>query len=351
MRALIASSLLFATAAIAPAHAGPQTYGGDYGAGGAIIRCESNDGRPRECATGGNQVQLVRQLSNAACIEGRSWGYGRSGIWVAQGCRAEFRVLGYGGGYGDADNYSGDNYGNGDYGNDAYNPAYGNAQVVRCESNDNRTQRCAMDSRWGVQIVRQLSRSACMEGRTWGYDRYGVWVGQGCRADFRNGGGAYGNQPSGYGNQYGNGYGTRYGDGNGQLIRCQSNKGHIERCAADTRGGVQLVRKLSDAACIQGRSWNYDRGGIWVSQGCRADFATSGRGYGRGNQGGYGYGGQQFRCESNDGRIRECAANTRAGVQLVRVLSKAPCIQGTSWGYARNGIWVSRGCRAEFRAY
>lgn len=271
MRALIATSILFASVAIAPAHAGPQNYGGSYGAG-ATIRCESNDGRLRECATGGSQVQLVKQLSNAACLEGRSWGYGRAGVWVSQGCRAEFRTLGYAGGYGQPGN---------------------------------------------------------------GYGRPG------------NG---YGRPGNGYGNAYGQ---QSYGNqGNGQLIRCESNDGRTQRCAVDTRGGVQLVRKLSDAACIQGRSWSYDGSGIWVSQGCRADFAASGRGYAIGNTGSsYGYGGQVFRCESNDGRTRECAANTRAGVQLVRVLSNAPCVQGTSWGYGRNGIWVSRGCRAEFRAY
>ena len=37
-------------------------------------------------------VQLVRQLSRAACIQGRSWGYGRNGIWVSDGCRAESRT-------------------------------------------------------------------------------------------------------------------------------------------------------------------------------------------------------------------------------------------------------------------
>ena len=70
--------------------------------------------------------------------------------------------------------------------------------------------------------------------------------------------------------------------------------------------------------------------------------------------GGDGYQGYQddiIRCESNDGRTRECAANTRAGVQLVRQLSRAACIQGRTWGYGRNGIWVSNGCRAEFRSY
>ena len=78
-------------------------------------------------------------------------------------------------------------------------------------------------------------------------------------------------------------------------------------------------------------------------------------GYGGNYGGGHGgpdYGmGRVFRCESSDGRTRECAANTRAGVQLVRQLSRAACIQGRTWGYGRNGIWVSDGCRAEFRSY
>ena len=94
-----------------------------------------------------------------------------------------------------------------------------------------------------------------------------------------------------------------------------------------------------------------DYGSVWVSQGCRAEFTV-----GRGNHGGwgnpgYGYGNRVFRCESNDGRLRECAANTRAGVQLVRQLCRSACIQGRTWGYGRNGIWVSDGCRAEFRTY
>ena len=67
-------------------------------------------------------------------------------------------------------------------------------------------------------------------------------------------------------------------------------------------------------------------------------------------QGGYAPGGR-FACESNDGRYVECAANTRAGIQLVRQLSRAPCIEGRSWGYGRAGIWVAQGCRAEFRSF
>ncbi len=259
-------------------------------------------------------------------------------------------------GYNNGGNYGG-NYGGNNYGG-SYGGNYGNGNDggFRCESNDNRTQRCAVQSGGGVQLVRQLSSAACIEGRTWGQDRNAVWVSQGCRAEFRSSGDYYGSQGNGYGNGY----------GNGQLIRCESNNDRTQRCAVDTRGGVQLVRRLSSSGCTQGRDWSYDRRGISVSNGCRAEFAIGGRGNGYGNSNGsygngsygnggygnnYGIGGQVFRCESSDNRQRQCAANIRAGVQLVRQLSSAPCIQGRSWGYSGSGVWVSQGCRAEFRSY
>ena len=39
-----------------------------------------------------------------------------------------------------------------------------------------------------------------------------------------------------------------------------------------TRGGVRLVKQLSREACVEGVSWGFDRDGIWVDQGCRAEF-------------------------------------------------------------------------------
>lgn len=56
------------------------------------------------------------------------------------------------------------------------------------------------------------------------------------------------------------------------------------------------------------------------------------------------------RCESGPfGRYRECRADTENRVELVRDLSGNRCRQWKSWGYDRNGVWVDRGCRAEFR--
>ncbi|MES2859154.1 MAG: DUF3011 domain-containing protein [Pseudomonadota bacterium] len=265
MRRLLASSaLLIAASAAAPAVAAPQAWQG-YGPDTGVVRCESNDGRVRECPTGGGRVMIERQISRSACIEGQSWGYGRNGIWVSQGCRADFRIVGRdgyygGGGYGDP--YGGNYQGGGAYA----------GQTIRCESNDNRVQRCAMGTRGRVELVRQISRSACVEGRTWGSDRGGVWVAQGCRGEFTSAGrgNAYG---YGNGNAYGNGgHGGSYGGG--RVFRCESNDGRTRECAVNTRAGVQLVRQLSKAACIQGRTWGYGGNGIWVSQGCRAEFRS-----------------------------------------------------------------------------
>jgi hypothetical protein len=60
------------------------------------IYCASDDGRRRTCPinTGSGNVRLVNQRSGTACVQGRTWGFNRTGIWVDRGCRADFEVGG-----------------------------------------------------------------------------------------------------------------------------------------------------------------------------------------------------------------------------------------------------------------
>lgn len=58
---------------------------------------------------------------------------------------------------------------------------------------------------------------------------------------------------------------------------------------------------------------------------------------------------QTVRCESQGGAYRSCPVDTSRGVTLTRQLSREGCWQNDTWGYDRNRIWVTRGCRAEFR--
>jgi len=58
----------------------------------------------------------------------------------------------------------------------------------------------------------------------------------------------------------------------------------------------------------------------------------------------------QIRCESDGNRYRLCRARIYRGdqVHLSQRFSKASCQRGRSWGIERGGIWVDRGCRADF---
>ena len=158
--------------------------------------------------------------------------------------------------------------------------------------------------------------------------------------------------PGDYGDPYGYGGQQPYPGGNtGQTFRCESQDNRTQHCGADTRYGVSLSRRLSDAPCVQGSTWGYDASGVWVARGCRAEF-TLGGGYGGPSYPGGGYGqGRTLRCESQDNRMRRCSTTVDRSVQLQRRLSDSPCIQGSTWGWDRNGIWVDRGCRADFLVY
>jgi hypothetical protein len=57
---------------------------------------------------------------------------------------------------------------------------------------------------------------------------------------------------------------------------------------------------------------------------------------------------QTFYCESGDMKRHWCSEGLSGTVRLVRQKSDAPCIQGRTWGRDRGGVWVDRGCRADF---
>ncbi len=206
-----------------------------------------------------------------------------------------------------------------------FSSSFSSAQIINCSSDDMKRHYCSADTRGSVTLVKQRSESDCRQGYSWGYDSQGIWVDHGCRADFQLTPAAYGGGPS------------------GQTIACSSDDMNRHYCPTDTRGGVTLVKQRSGSECRQGYSWGYDNGGIWVDRGCRADFQVGQGGYG----GGQAY--QTINCSSDDMQRHYCSADTRGGVTLAKQISGSECRQGYSWGYDNNGIWVDRGCRADFQ--
>lgn len=131
----------------------------------------------------------------------------------------------------------------------------------------------------------------------------------------------------------------------GVLVRCESSNNTRSTCRVDARNRlVAINQQLSDNPCILGRSWGVssDRDEIWVDNGCRAEFQVGGATVSAGAFA------RSIVCESQNNGRNECAADTSYGVQLVRQISDNECMRGTGWGFDEDGIWVDRGCRAEF---
>jgi len=187
------------------------------------------------------------------------------------------------------------------------------ADTIRCESTGGNYKTCSVDTRGGVRLTRQLSSHGCWQNDTWGYDRNRIWVNRGCRAEFwvgdRHSGSSnngkvagavalglvaaaiissnknknrdndnyrndnYRNDDSymddGYDNRYDN-----YGGNPRRTFRCESTSNRFVYCSLPTRGHVEVFKQLSSSSCIQGRSWGTENNRVWVSNGCRAEFAV-----------------------------------------------------------------------------
>jgi hypothetical protein len=204
---------------------------------GTLITCESMNNVRHTCridVTSG--ISLSRQISKDACVRGKTWGTTRNndGVWVDAGCRAEFLV------------------GNGSV------PLNSAVQTLTCESIPGHMKRCTAMTSNGVQLTRQISKHACVLNQDWGWDNNGIWVKNGCRAEFTTN-----TAPAPMSSSL-------------MTITCESASGMNHRCDANTLNGVTLSRQLSDSGCVRDKTWGYDANGIWVSNGCRAEF-TLGR--------------------------------------------------------------------------
>lgn len=197
------------------------------------------------------------------------------------------------------------------------------AAVVRCESRDMARVHCAMETADGVQLVRQLSETNCIRGSEWDVDQDGVWVQQGCRAEFATAAPAATVMR--------------------RVVRCDSNGGKVV-CPVVLRGApVRLLRQRSMWPCKEGRTWGTRRNEIWVSRGCDGEFEV-------GAEDGSGFVAvpRLVTCESKKSARRSCGVSVERSVRMSRQISRNPCVEGQTWGWSRDGVWVNDGCRAEF---
>ncbi|PCI27530.1 MAG: hypothetical protein COB67_08285 [SAR324 cluster bacterium] len=260
------------------------------------VICESRRGKRAYCQANTQYgVSFLRQFSRSTCDY--NWGYDQSGIWVDHGCAAEFG-LNYGWDQPDAD-----------------------GNIMTCDSDNYQRKYCpAYLGGRDVFILRQMSKSSCLN--SWGYDRNGIWVTNGCRAEFV--------------------VEDKHGSQN-NIVICSSRNLRFQSCHADTRGGVEFIRQLSRNSC--NGNWGYDQHEIWVTNGCRAKFKLKKYNHHNNRHDTQ----DTVRCSSKRNQKRICPADTSGGVRLTKQRSKASC-RG-NWGYTPNHIWVNNGCRATFKLY
>lgn len=247
----------------APGQAQAQ-WQGPYTTDG-LVECNSYDDRPQVCPIDNRsgQVRVWRQISQTPCIEGQTYRVNRNSIEVRRGCRAIFAV--------DTGNWGGGGWGE-----------QGNYQTVRCESRDGRRRTCAMDTSNGVRLEREFSSSPCIRGRSWGFDRNGVWVDRGCRGEFASFGGWGGSGGWQGGNRPpGGGWGGSGGSGGGignytQRVDCYSLRGGARNvCYMPNARNATLFQQLQGNRCVRGRTWGIERNdAIWVDEGCNGRFVA-----------------------------------------------------------------------------
>jgi DUF3011 family protein len=363
---------------------------GRLAAQSSTVRCESENAKQRQCSIPADaRVELARQISSTACVQGQNWGTGRDYIWVNGGCRADFTVAAYqpmpaatpGGmhpgeatdyqlracrteadrrlpayGYSDIEVTPAGREGSTTFVRWVAGPSNGLCAVsvngrilqfttgegrrttevpavsrITCESIHADRQECRIAVGSQIRLVRQVSTSPCRLNDTYGQGQDYIWVDKGCRAEFEV-------TAPGTGG---------FGDDNGlptvRRIICESQGAARMQCAAAGATRVRLVRQISQNPCQENRSYGLGVGFLWVSNGCRGEFEVT-----TPSAAGSGPPVQQITCASDSGKRKECRIPFKARVALARQLSSSPCRMDETWGVTPHAVWVTKGCRAEF---
>jgi hypothetical protein len=140
-------------------------------------------------------------------------------------------------------------------------------------------------------------------------------------------------------NLYGFGWGYDDGGDDRMQFNCASVDMKYRECQLPVSGRAVLVKRLSDARCVEGQSWGQRGDRVWVANGCRAKFEVTRTGGGGANV---------LDCNSDGGRYRECSIGAGHFGRLLRDNSNGRCRKDSTWGTRNGVIWVTNGCRGRF---
>jgi hypothetical protein len=141
-------------------------------------------------------------------------------------------------------------------------------------------------------------------------------------------------------NLYGFGWGYDDEGDDRMQFNCASVDMKYRECQLPVSGRAVLVKRLSDARCVEGQGWGQRGDRVWVANGCRARFEVTRTGWGGGTN--------VVDCNSDGGRYRECAIGAGYFGRLQRDNSNGRCRENSTWGTRNGVIWVTDGCRGRF---
>jgi hypothetical protein len=225
---------------------------------GNIITCSSNDGQLHSCRVDSNQqIQFVRQRSDAQCIEGQTYGINRGGVWVTNGCRADFAIgntdQAYNNGhYNQQGTYNNGGYSaqNNDRDRDGYRDQNGNWHARHHRDRDNDHDNNGYSSQNGTN-------------NNGTYNRQGTYQGPYNNGSYANGGYV------GQGQQHPTVYYGKYDDGK---TTCTADRG-TGPVYCQTNGALSDATILKqNGSCQRGQNWDINPDGLWVADGCSAQF-------------------------------------------------------------------------------
>ena len=135
-------------------------------------------------------------------------------------------------------------------------------------------------------------------------------------------------------------------------LRCESDDMGRHSCSAPFAiSRADVLRQISGSPCTQGSTWGWSGDSIWVDRGCRAEFTVYASAGDSGPITDYNDSRvmKTIRCESDDMGYHFCSAdgNVRRA-RLVRQVSGSACTETKTWGWKSDGVWVDKGCRADF---
>ena len=135
----------------------------------------------------------------------------------------------------------------------------------------------------------------------------------------------------------------------GQTVSCGGPDTREYHCRVNTGHGVVLVQETGPVRCVRGYSWDYDDGEIWVDHGCAAEFALTSRAPVSWEEEEVPTGAQLFACmAANTPEAVYCAEMPDLSAELVRQRGDAKCLEGKTWGVDSRGLWLAKGCAADF---